>query len=470
MLPPIENLLAMPPDAVTELLLAEPEGQWFDRKSARISARSLAETLVAMANAEGGSIAIGFRAGTCEGIDDRPQAQNEWRQAGVNLTLPPVRFESILLHCINARGAADHALLLAIPPSSQVHSTTRDEVFLRTGDENRRLSFEQRIEFQYDRGDTSFEITPASTYGPSPLDVDSVAAYAEQVGHPDPQRLLQARDLVGLDGETRTAGALLFAADPQRAFPQAFVRVLKYAGRERRTGREQNLISDIRCAGRLPQQIDAARQAMREAVPKRRALGPDGRFGWFGMVPEEVWLEALVNAVIHRAYSNFGDHIRLAVFDDRVEVSSPGRFPGITPLGDLLEVRRFARNPRIARVMTDMSYGQELGEGLRRMVAVMEASGRQRPVVRQVAGGVEIALSGALVQPDELRGMPEAARRVFEQIALAGRLRTGELVALTGYSRPVVLRNLHALTSRGLVRRVGHSAKDPQAYWTAELS
>ena len=51
-----------------------------------------------MANAEGGVIAVGFRAGTCEGIDDRPQAQNEWRQTGgVNLTLPPVRFESILL-------------------------------------------------------------------------------------------------------------------------------------------------------------------------------------------------------------------------------------------------------------------------------------------------------------------------------------------------------------------------------------
>ncbi len=65
--------------------------------------------------------------------------------------------------------------------------------------------------------------------------------------------------------------------------------------------------------------------------------------------------------------------------------------------------------------------------------------------------------------------MPEAARHLFEQIALAGRLRTGELVALTGYSRPVVLRNLSALTARGLVRHVGHSATDPQAYWTAAL-
>ena len=99
-------------------------------------------------------------------------------------------------------------------------------------------------------------------------------------------------------------------------------------------------------------------------MPKRRALGPDGRFGWFDIVPEEVWLEALVNAVIHRAYSNFGDHVRLEVFDDRLEVSSPGRFPGIASVDDLGDVRRFARNPRIARVMADLSYGQELGEGL----------------------------------------------------------------------------------------------------------
>ena len=71
MLPPLENLSALPPDAVSALLLAEPEGQWFDRKSARIGARELAETLVAMANAEGGLIAVGLSGGVCEGVDGR---------------------------------------------------------------------------------------------------------------------------------------------------------------------------------------------------------------------------------------------------------------------------------------------------------------------------------------------------------------------------------------------------------------
>ncbi len=101
MLAHIENLREMAPDAVAERLLAEPEGQWFDRKSARIQARTLAETLVAMANAEGGMIVIGLAGGVCEGVDDRSAAQNDWRQAGADFTTPPVRYTVELLPCIN---------------------------------------------------------------------------------------------------------------------------------------------------------------------------------------------------------------------------------------------------------------------------------------------------------------------------------------------------------------------------------
>ena len=462
--------MAMPPHAVTERLLNEPEGQWFDRKSARTAPRDLAETLVAMANAEGGMIAVGLHNGVCEGVDSRHPVQNNWRQAGLDFTLPPVRYDVTLLDCVNRQGANDHLFIVTVPPGIQVHSTARDEVFLRVGDENRRLSFEQRMELRYDRGDTTFEATPSRTYGNAELDEKSVANYADTVGHSNPQRLLEARDLINGNSELSTAGILLFGADPQRVYPQAYVRVLKYSGRERRTGTEQNLVSDVRCEGTLPHQVDTAQMAMREAMPKRRALGPDGRFGWLDIVPEEVWLEALVNAVIHRAYSNFGDHIRLEVFDDRVEVSNPGRFPGITSLEDLTAVRRFARNPRIARVMADLSYGQELGEGLRRMVAVMESGGRQLPIVKQSAGGVTVALLGEVVGPGELAALSPLARALFREISTVERVGTGELMRLTNRSRPIVLRSLRELESRGMVRRVGNSPSDPRAYWTVQPS
>ena len=467
MLSPIESLKSLAPEEVTELLLGETEGQWFDRKSARIRPRELAETLVAMANAEGGTLALGLHGGVCQGVDEHSETQNAWRQTGVDYTVPAVRFTVELLPCINRRGDADHLFIIQIPPGQQVHATRRDEVFLRLGDENRRLTFEQRLELHYDRGDTTYEVTPFQVHRPAQIDEEAMGEYAARVGHPNPQRLLQARGLLAEDGTICIGGQLLFGAQPQLANPQAYVRVLKYADRERLTGPAQNLVSDVRCEGRLPEQIDAARKAMQDAIPKRRSLGPDGRFGWFGIVPEEVWLEALVNAVIHRSYSKSGDHIRLTVFDDRVEISSPGQFPGLVSLEDLADVKRFARNPRIARVMADLEYGQELGEGLRRMVSMMESTGRQRPIVQQSTDAVLITLLGRVVGPRELVGLPMAARDLFHQISLVGGSGTGELARLSNYSRPVVLRNLRLLESRGLVQRIGKSPNDPRAYWTS---
>ncbi len=468
MLPTMDHLAALSTEEITNILLTETEGQWFDRKSARIAPRDLAETLVAMANAEGGTIAVGLYNGTCEGVDEKQSAQSGWRQAGLDFTDPPVRYTVQMLPCINRNDRADHLFIIQIPPSHQVHATKRDVAFLRVGDENRRLTFEQRLELRYDKGDASYETTSAGEQGFPQLDQGAVSEYAAKMKHSCPQRLLQARGLLHDNGRISVGAQLLFGLQPQIANPEAHVRVLRYAGRERLTGTAQNVVSDVRCEGRLSEQIDAAREAMLDAIPKRRSLGPNGRFGWFGIVPEEVWLEALVNAVIHRSYSNSGDHIRLTVFDDRVEISSPGRFPGVVSLDDLSDVKRFARNPRIARVMSELEYGQELGEGLRRMVAVMESGGRQRPLVQQANSMTVVTLLGEVIGPRELAGLPMVAHDLFQQLSLVGHSGTGALVQLSDYSRPVVLRNLRLLESRGLIRRVGNSPTDPRAFWTTE--
>ncbi len=469
MIPTIEQLATIHPEQVTERLLREPVSQWFERKSSRIKGHELAKTLVAMANADGGTVVIGLSDGACEGVLGFWKAQNSWYQAGLDFTEPPVHFDVTLLDCVNSSGAADRLFAISVLPTGQMHANHRDEVFQRVGDEDRRLSFDQRIQLRYDRGDTSFELTPAATFGHARLDDDEVAAYVARFDQTDPQRLLRARGLVDSDGAPLTAGQLLLGEEPQRAFPAAYVRVLRYEGTARRTGTAQNLLSDVRCEGTLPQQIDAAQQEIRRSLPRRRSLGPDGRFHWQGIVPEEVWLEALVNAVIHRAYSNFGDHIRAAIFDDRLEVASPGRFPGVTRFDDLTNIGHNARNPRIARVMAQLSYGQELGEGLKRMVGVMEAAGLRRPSVEHTGRGVEVTLSGTKARPLALSNITPIAVQIFDRLGNAGQLRTGEIVELTGFSRPTVLKHLYALEERRLVRRVGGAPADPTAYWTVEV-
>lgn len=140
-----------------------------------------------------------------------------------------------------------------------------------------------------------------------------------------------------------------------------------------------------------------------------RMLGTDGRFEWIPVVPKDAQLEALVNAVVHRVYSDSGDRIRVPISDDRVEVVNPGLFPGGAPPADLRGTRRFPRNPRIARVVAELAYGQDLGEGLRRMLEIMDLSGP----------------AGVVGAPDSGRGSYQAAGARHRIREFAGDVRAG---------------------------------------------
>jgi ATP-dependent DNA helicase recG-like protein len=155
----------------------------------------------------------------------------------------------------------------------------------------------------------------------------------------------------------------------------------------------------------------------------RRALASTGRFERIGLVPRDAWLEGLVNAVIHRSYSISGDHIRIEIFDDRIEVESPGRFPGISDMSPL-KVTRFARNPRVARVCADLNFGQELGEGIRRIFEEMRLAGLAAPVYRQTSGSVRLVLNSAPIDVELESRLPRGARDLVHFVREAGRIST----------------------------------------------
>ena len=169
--------------------------------------------------------------------------------------------------------------------------------------------------------------------------------------------------------------------------------------------------------------------------------------------------------MIHRSYSVGGDHIRVEIFDDRIEIESPGRFPGVVNVRDLLGISRFARNPRVARVCADLRFGQELGEGIRRIFEEMRLAGLADPGYFQTAGSVRLTLSSNVVDRELEARLPRGARDALRLIREAGRLSTGEVAEATGWSRPAVLRQLRALEQVGLIEWVGRSKKDPRAYW-----
>jgi ATP-dependent DNA helicase RecG len=450
-------------------LLELSEDQWFERKSNRIQAKDLANDMIGFANAEGGMIVIGLWNDVVEGVGGATKRRPDWQQAALDYTVPAVPCRQRAVECINQHGERDQLVLVEVETSEKVHTNRKDQVFLRVGDETRKLTFVQRQELLYDKGQATFESTMVQGAERTDLDASLLDSYATALNHPDPDRLLAARGLSTRDGELTVASVLLFAEHPQTWFPEASVRVLRYQGLERGTGARQRLLDDIRIEGPIPVQLNEARQALFDRLPTRRALGSGGRFEQVGLIPRDAWLEGLVNAVVHRSYSISGDHIRIEVFDDRVEIESPGRFPGIADAGDPLHMTRFARNPRIARVCADLHFGQELGEGIRRMYEEMRLAGLADPVYHQTSGSVRVTLSATPVDRALEARLPPGSRDLVRIIRESTRASTGDIVQAAGRSRPVVIRQLKALQEAGIIDWIGHSHKDPRAYWTLHI-
>lgn len=455
----VEQALQLPPDEIGGALLELSESQWFERKSGRVTAKKAAETVIAFANAEGGVLVVGVSNGVVDGVT--ANLLNDLQQLALDHTEPAVPTRVDVLETVYGGESHEVAVIRVAVGDHVVHTTKSDKVFLRVGDENRQLSYLQRRELTFDRGQAAYERTPVD----GKLDVELTDSYARAVGATDAGKLLKGRGLILEDDRTTVGCLLLFGVHPQTHLPHSHVRVVRHRGTTAETGTRQQLLADVRIEGPIPNQLVEARRVIKEQLPVRQALGSDGRFGPVGIVPEDAWMEGLVNAVVHRSYSSSGDHIRVSVFDDRIEFESPGRFPGVVDLADPPALTRFARNPRLARVCADLRFGQELGEGIRRMFEEMRLAGLADPEYHQTAGSVRLTLLASPVDRELDARLPARWRQAMQIIRDSGRASTGDVQEALDVSRPVTIKLLRAMEDAGLITWVGKSERDPRAYW-----
>lgn len=463
----VEQALNLPPDEAASQLSTLPETQWFERKSGSVKPIDLAKTLTAFANSEGGVIAVGLANGAVSPVSD--QANNDLRQAPIDFTRPPVRTQ--IQELMTTRG---RVLIFRVGLNDHVHETSKGECYQRIGDESRRLNFQQRQELEWDRGAANFEGTAMSFLSSTDINVtalnsEKIHTYQQILGSASPKLALAARDLLTSHGEITVAAYLLFASRPQLYFPSAFVRVLRYSENERGAGRMQSLVegADIRCEGPLVDQITEATEVVTQLIPTRRALGDSGRFEGIPIIPKDAWLEGIVNAVVHRSYSIAGDHIRVEIFPNRIEITSPGRFPGAVDPTHPESISRHARNPRIARVCSDMGITQELGEGIRRIFSEMRRVGLSDPLYEQRPEAVRLTLLASNAIPETImESLGDGATKIMDALRLAQRpLGTGQIIDLVDITRPTALRHLAQLRNAGLIVWEGASPTDPRATW-----
>ena len=161
-----------------------PEGQTFDRKSARIEPKALAIIMVAMANADGGTIAIGIEDdGSVSGIDEYYNHINDLLRVPFDYCIPSINVHPQRIACIDKYGKENHILILDVEQSSAMHSTTADDSFYRVGDKSKKLSFDDRMQIMLAKGVQYFEDYPVSRATIEDLDLDFVSSYCKRIGY-----------------------------------------------------------------------------------------------------------------------------------------------------------------------------------------------------------------------------------------------------------------------------------------------
>ena len=460
------------------------ENQYFDRKSAHKDDREIAKHISAFANAAGGKLVVGIEDnGEVTGFrrNGARDIENFERAALATCTPTPIVHRE-RISVVNSSGEDDTVLVLDIEPSTS-HSVARmsdGDVFLRQNDKSVKLNREQVIALEFDKGQRIFEDELVKDSSIDDVDHEVLDRYKEILGtEVSDEQVLRSRRFMR-DGKLTVAGALLFAQDPSVMMPQARVRILRYDGVKMETGERLNITKERCFCGPLPKVIQGAYELISSMLREFQFLGPDGKFQTVPEYPEFAWFEGLVNAVTHRDYSFRGDYIRISMFDDRMEIISPGALPNIVTL-DNMRTTRYSRNPRIARTLVEFGWVRELNEGVQRIYTEMQNSLLGDPVYSEPGKTkVQLTLENNIVArtvrrsealEDKMSSEAIASLSEYELAAIRlafanGKVTARELAAHIGRDRRTANRVLSKLIEDGgLLEWHGSSPTDPRQFY-----
>lgn len=231
-----------------------------------------------------------------------------------------------------------------------------------------------------------FEDTPVPNASIEDIDLSFVKEYTKKLGYgKGPEKYLREnKEFIAGKGkklEISSAAILLFGKNPERFFPRARIRFVRYEGTEAKVGAEINVMEDVVFVGRILQVTEQALAFVGSQIKEDTYLGADNRLVTTPEYPEFAWKELIVNAIAHRDYSIKGTDIQIKMFNNRLTVESPGTLPGMVRLNNMRHVH-FSRNPKIAQFLHEYEYVQEFGEGVDRLFDVMKAAGLPEPEYR----------------------------------------------------------------------------------------
>jgi ATP-dependent DNA helicase RecG len=382
-------------DTLIDRLLDREEGYQFDCKRIKKDLTKLVETVVAFANSDGGTLAVGFEdpdkakgRDRVYGIQENPMNWDEFqRQLRSRITEPHLLVCSPTeIGCTLRDGTKGSVIFLQVAKSTRVHSIVDDGTLVRLGKSNKHLTAPEINDLCFARG----TITAENQLEPVEFDLlntDYWRMYASKrkLTRPIEEAMrhigLARPDAGGVLRPTRAA-VLLFAEDPSGLLAaKAAVRIFHYKGNRRQTDPRTNLLKPPHTiTGPVIRQIQEARDAVLQELASGIQMGPLG-FEIVQKYPVRVINEAITNAVIHRDYRLPFD-LAISIFSDRIEVLSPGLLAGPVTVANIGQIGTFNRNPNLIGHLRQFPDPPNLdaGEGVRMMFGTMQQTGLYPPL------------------------------------------------------------------------------------------
>lgn len=449
----------------------------FKRVSGKMVGKAL-ETICAFANTEGGVLALGVAdekqvtgVDRFFGIQENPEALDDLMRK-VRTQFHPVidQIRFVRLPCSLRDGKDGHLVLVQVSKSDKVHSIVDDGTWMRLDAGNRQMSAAEITELSYRRGVRSAE-SESVAIDWSLLETPVWAEFSSGRGFGRTRPISEQMAQLGLAEKVadqwmpRCAAVLLFAEEPGGLLAalgtRAEVRLVIYQGKAVEAGAKPNMRKPPRTLrGPLIRLIDDTVRTVLDELAQGVELASSG-FKAQHLYPQRVVKEAIVNAIIHRDY-RLNREIIIRIFDDRLEVDSPGVFPGTITPANIASGGSKARNPLIVKTLRDFPVPPnfDLNEGVPMMFAEMAHARLYPPQYRQVLEANKECVTVTLHNMER----PTVWDEVSHWIDTHGEIANKDLCKIADVDTLKASRMLMAWVTQGLLEPLPDRAKRNTAY------
>lgn len=435
----------MTPDLIASWA-ASGESETMEFKRTTGERREAVRTLCAMLNHRGGRVLFGVEAdGRVLGqqVSDRTieEIAQETRE------LDPPAFPTIDRVDV---GGGREVLVLTVTQGAVRPYSYKGQAYRRVGNTSLPMSRDEynRILLERLHGETRWENQPAERWTVDDLDTAEITrtvdeairrGRAEDPGTRNPAELLRGLGLMRDHQLLRAAIVLFGRAERLEAdYPQCLLRVAKFRGTDR-----TEFLDNRQFHGNTFDLLLRAERFLRESLPVAGRV----TVGLFERVDDPLYppvalREALANAFCHRDYSIGGGSVAVAIYDDRLEVTSSGSLHfGLTPEALFAPHESLPWNPLVARTLFRRGVIESWGRGTIKMAELMQQAGLPRPEIEDTGGCVTVRLRPSRYVPPQRVGRDVTER----QQAI--------LTLLAGARAGLALRDIHARVGRDVTER-----------------